>query len=98
MLGKTGTTEFNGSAAFVGATPQLAGVAMVFRPDHPIGGLKYHGPGNVEAVPSEQGDMFGGLTPAQTWFGAMKDIMKGKPVKPLPKSVPKYEHMDGIPE
>src|SRR5699024_6616561 len=61
MLGKTGTTEFNGSAAFVGATPQLAGVAMVFRPDQPIGGLHYGGPGNVHAVPSDQGDMFGGL-------------------------------------
>ena len=95
MIGKTGTTEFNGSAAFVGATPQLAGVAMVFRPDNPIGGLHYGGVGNVQAVPPAQGDMFGGLTPAQTWFGAMKDIMAGKPVVPLPPSDPKYEHMDG---
>ena len=26
MIGKTGTTQFQGSATFVGATPQLAGV------------------------------------------------------------------------
>lgn len=36
MIGKTGTTQNNGSAAFIGATPQLAGAAMVFRPDHPM--------------------------------------------------------------
>ena len=95
MLGKTGTTERNASAAFVGATPQLAGVAMVFQPETPSQGIRYFGPGNVESVPPEQGDMFGGLTPAQTWFGAMKKIMEGKKVIPLPPSAPKYEHMDG---
>ncbi|HEY3708741.1 MAG TPA: transglycosylase domain-containing protein, partial [Amycolatopsis sp.] len=32
ILGKTGTTQNNGSATFVGGTPQMAGAGMVFRP------------------------------------------------------------------
>jgi len=94
MLGKTGTTENNSSAAFVGATPQLAGVAMVFRPDRPNGGIHYGGPGNVHAVPPAAGNMFGAKTPAQTWFGAMTDILEGKEKLPLPSSVDKYEDMN----
>lgn len=94
MIGKTGTTEVNGSAAFVGAVPQMAGAAMVFRPDHPNGGLRYNGVGNVVPVPIDSGNMFGGKTPAQTWFGAMQPIMEGKEVIPLPGPAPKYEHMN----
>ncbi|TQJ04426.1 membrane peptidoglycan carboxypeptidase [Amycolatopsis cihanbeyliensis] len=95
MIGKTGTTQHNGSASFVGATPQLAGAAMVFRPDSPNGGLHYGSPGNVTAVPqgSSLSTMFGGKTPAQTWFSAMSKLMEGEPVEPLPPSDPRYEHM-----
>lgn len=92
MLGKTGTTENNSSGAFVGATPQLAGVAMVFRPESPNGGIHYGGVGDVHAVPSDQGNMFGGKTPAQTWFGAMDKIMDGKKKAKLPSASKKYEH------
>jgi membrane peptidoglycan carboxypeptidase len=88
MIGKTGTTQFQGSAAFVGATPQLAGAAMVFRPDVPYGGLTYGGPGNVRAT--TDGNMFGGKTPAHTWFRAMKPILEGEPVQQLPKPDPEY--------
>ncbi|WP_043536840.1 transglycosylase domain-containing protein [Saccharomonospora cyanea] len=91
MIGKTGTTQFQGSAAFVGATPQLAGAAMVFRPDIPYGGLTYSGPGNVRATVN--GNMFGGVTPAQTWFRAMKPIMEGEPVQPLPQPDPAYTNI-----
>lgn len=93
MIGKTGTTQNSGSAAFIGAVPQMAGAAMVFRPDSPIGGLIDGGPGNVTATRgSTDGNMFGGKTPARTWFGAMTQIMAGQPVIPLPASDPAYEH------
>ncbi|CAM3059043.1 transglycosylase domain-containing protein [Saccharomonospora xinjiangensis] len=91
MIGKTGTTQFQGSAAFVGATPQLAGAAMVFRPDIPYGGLTYGGAGNVHATVN--GNMFGGKTPAHTWFRAMKPIMEGMPVEPLPQPDPAYTNV-----
>ncbi|GAB3000064.1 penicillin-binding protein [Amycolatopsis acidiphila] len=93
MIGKTGTTQNSGSAAFVGAVPQMAGVAMVFRPDSPIGGLIDGGPGKVTATRgATDGNMFGGKTPARTWFGAMTQIMNGQPVIGLPPSDPAYEH------
>ncbi|WP_177242847.1 transglycosylase domain-containing protein [Amycolatopsis marina] len=94
MIGKTGTTQINGSAAFIGATPQLAGAAMVFRPDYPNGGLQDRGVGNVVAVPPDEGTMFGGRTPARTWYGAMDKILDGEPKPPLPGADPKYERMN----
>ncbi|WP_216213554.1 transglycosylase domain-containing protein [Amycolatopsis aidingensis] len=93
MLGKTGTTQNNGSASFIGATPQLAGAAMVFRPDGGSGGLCYHGVGNVTSKGCVNANMFGGKTPAQTWFSAVSKILEGEPVEPLPQSDPRYEHM-----
>ncbi|MEU6645082.1 transglycosylase domain-containing protein [Saccharomonospora sp. NPDC046836] len=97
MIGKTGTTQVNGSAAFIGATPQLAGAAMVFRPDYPNGGLIDGGPGNVYAVEgaNSTGNMFGGRTPARTWFGAVSKILEGQPALPLPRSDPQYERARG---
>jgi membrane peptidoglycan carboxypeptidase len=93
MIGKTGTTQNSGSATFVGAVPQMAGAAMVFRPDSPIGGLIDGGPGQVTATRAgDDGNMFGGKTPARTWFGAMTNILAGQPVMPLPPSDPAYEH------
>jgi membrane peptidoglycan carboxypeptidase len=94
MIGKTGTTQVNGSAAFVGGTPQMAGAAMVFRPDTPFGGLRDGGPGNVTAVSSESGNMFGGKTPARTWFGAMSKILEGQETLPLPQVDPKYDRVN----
>ncbi|PXY32658.1 transglycosylase domain-containing protein [Prauserella muralis] len=93
MIGKTGTTQNNGSAAFIGATPQMAGAAMVFRPTYPNGGLIDGGPGNVTALEGSDtvGNMFGGKTPARTWFGAMKPLLEGQPKLPLPRSDPRYE-------
>ncbi|RZQ65411.1 transglycosylase domain-containing protein [Amycolatopsis suaedae] len=93
MIGKTGTTQNNGSAAFVGATPQLAGAAMVFRPDSPNGGLYDRGPGNVVAARGTNGDMFGGKTPARTWFGAVSKILEGQPELPLPPLDPRYDRV-----
>jgi membrane peptidoglycan carboxypeptidase len=94
MIGKTGTTQHNGSAAFIGGTPQLAGAAMVFRPDRPFGGLVDGGPGDVTATDSDSGNMFGGKTPARTWFGAVSRILEGEETLPLPTADPKYERMN----
>ncbi|WP_245633800.1 transglycosylase domain-containing protein [Amycolatopsis jejuensis] len=88
VIGKTGTTQNNGSATFVGGTPQLAGAAMVFRPEGGSGGLCYNGVGNVTTC--GHGSMYGGKTPAQTWFGAMSKIMEGQPAAPLPPEDPEY--------
>ena len=38
------------------------------------------------------GNMFGGKTPARTWFGALVPLMANQPVIPLPPSDPAYEH------
>jgi membrane peptidoglycan carboxypeptidase len=94
MIGKTGTTQHNGSAAFIGGTPQLAGAAMVFRPDRPFGGLYDGGPGNVRATDGDSGNMFGGKTPARTWFGAVSKILEGEEALPLPEPDPRYERVN----
>jgi len=88
-IGKTGTTQGNGSATYVGGTPQLAGAAMVFRPDGGRGGLCDGGPGNVYTC--GEGNMFGGKTPARTFFGAMSKILEGQEPLPLPPLDPRFE-------
>ncbi|WP_410637255.1 transglycosylase domain-containing protein [Amycolatopsis sp. lyj-346] len=89
MIGKTGTTQGNVSATFVGGTPQLAGAAMTFKFGGGQGGICDAGPGNVRVCPS--GNIFGGKAPARTWFGAMKNILDaGQPVMQLPPPDPKY--------
>ncbi len=90
MIGKTGTTQNNASATFVGGTPQLAGAAMVFRPQGGNGGLCDGGPGNVYAC--DKGTMFGGKTPARTFYTAMNAILDGQPSLALPPADPRYEH------
>lgn len=94
MIGKTGTAQSAKASTFVGATPQLAGAAMVFRPDFPEGGLCYAGPGNVRACELGAGNMQGARTPALTWFGAMKKIHANLPKKDMPKPHPKYARMN----
>lgn len=93
LIGKTGTTQENGSATFVGGTPQLAGASMVFRPNGGKGGLCDGGVGSVYNCGS--GNMYGGKTPARTFYGAMTNIMADKPVAPLPPTDPQYERARG---
>ncbi|UOX87735.1 penicillin-binding protein [Amycolatopsis sp. FBCC-B4732] len=90
IIGKTGTTQGNVSAAFVGGTPQLAGAAMTFKFGGGQGGICDAGPGNVR-VCGGGGNIFGGKAPARTWFGAMKNIMDAsQPRMELPPPDPKY--------
>ena len=81
MAGKTGTTQQHKSAAFVGVVPQMAGAVITFdnsRSPKPL----CDGAGAPFACRS--GNIFGGKTPAETWFGAMTPILAGQPVLPLP--------------
>jgi hypothetical protein len=71
----------------------ISGAAMIFRPEGGDSGLCDGGPG-VAYVCSD-GNMFGGRTPARTWFGAMTEILDGEPHKSLPKASAKYERMRG---
>ena len=86
IAAKTGTTQEYKSAAFVGATPQLAGAAIVFddssspkpicdgNPPRTCGG----------------GNIYGGKAPARTFYRAFGDILGDQPVAPLPPTDPAY--------
>ncbi|MDQ3886863.1 MAG: transglycosylase domain-containing protein [Actinomycetota bacterium] len=86
MLGKTGTTQNNRSAGFVGATPQYAGAVLVWpdgstpRPICDTDPPRLCGNGNI----------FGGKVPARTWFKAMIPLHESLPVLPLPPTDPRY--------
>ncbi|MDQ3904533.1 MAG: penicillin-binding protein [Actinomycetota bacterium] len=86
LLGKTGTTQNNRSAGFLGATPQYSGAVLVW-PDgsHPAP--------ICDTTPPRlcsNGDIFGGKVPARTWFDAMVPLHEGLPVLPLPPTEPRY--------
>ncbi|MHA6794986.1 transglycosylase domain-containing protein [Pseudonocardia bannensis] len=86
VAGKTGTTQDHKSAAFVGATPQLAGASIVFDDSpspQPIcdGSPPYSCP---------EGTLYGGTVPARTWYRAMGEILAGEPAAPLPDPDPRY--------
>jgi membrane peptidoglycan carboxypeptidase len=86
ILGKTGTTQNNRSAGFLGATPQYSGAVLVW-PDgsHPAP--------ICDTTPPRlcsDGDIFGGKVPARTWFDAMGPLHDGLPVMPLPPTDPRY--------
>ncbi|MDV7102176.1 penicillin-binding protein [Gordonia amicalis] len=69
MSGKTGTTEAYRSSAFVGFTNQIAGAAYVYS-DGP-------NPQGVCTSPLRscyEGNVFGGMEPARTWFQAVKPV------------------------
>ena len=92
MAGKTGTTQQHKSAAFVGVVPQMAGSVITFDDSNSPRPL-CDGAGSPFACGT--GNIFGGKTPAQTWFGAMKPLLDGQPVLPLPPTDPRY--LDGAP-
>jgi membrane peptidoglycan carboxypeptidase len=86
MLGKTGTTQENRSAGFVGATPQYSGAVLVW-PDgsHPAPICDTDPPRLCSS-----GNIFGGKVPARTWFDAMGALHEGLPVMPMPPTEPRY--------
>lgn len=81
MIGKTGTTQQNLSAAFVGATPQLATAVMTWADGSPPRPVCATTPPRLCA----DGTLFGGTVPARTWFAAMGPLHEDLPVADLPE-------------
>ena len=83
---KTGTTETSESGAFVGATPQVSAASIVFDDSsHPRPICNGTPPTSCSS-----GNLFGGETPAQTFYQAMNQFLAGQPVLPLPPTDPRY--------
>ncbi|WP_407551380.1 transglycosylase domain-containing protein [Streptomyces sp. Pv4-95] len=80
--GKTGTTDQNKSAWFVGYTPQLSTAVTMFRedPKNPRQ-LSMNGVGGFDSI-------HGGALPTEVWTEYMLQAMKGVPAKPFPLAQP----------
>ena len=84
---KTGTTESNQSAAFLGFTSKFAASVYAYNDSPTVTQLC--------TTPLRQcgdGDLFGGREPALTWFNAMKPVVaeRGEEDLPLPEIDPDY--------
>ncbi|MTE20011.1 penicillin-binding protein [Streptomyces sp. TRM43335] len=91
--GKTGTTDENKSAWWVGYTPQLSTAVTMFRTDPDEGKLlSMNGTGGFESI-------HGGELPTQVWTAYMKPALQGQPAKdfPEPGSVGKKIDQVGAP-
>jgi membrane peptidoglycan carboxypeptidase len=87
MAGKTGTTQAHQSAAFLGVVPQVSGAVITFdNSAHP----RPLCDGEGAPFACRSGNIFGGKTPAQTWFGTMTALLADDPVLPLPPTDPRY--------
>jgi membrane peptidoglycan carboxypeptidase len=93
MLGKTGTTQANRSAGFVGATPQYSGAVLVWPDGSRPAPICDTDPPRL----CGNGNIFGGKVPARTWFNAMVPLHEGLPVAPLPPTEPRYVTGAGTP-
>ncbi len=87
VAGKTGTTQQHKSAAFIGIVPQMAGAVITFDNSNSPRPLC---DGAGAPFPCRDGNIFGGKTPAETWYGTMKPLLEGTPVQPLPPTDPRY--------
>ena len=87
MAGKTGTTQEHKSAAFVGVVPQMAGAVITFDNSNAPKPLC---DGAGSPFPCREGNIFGGKTPAETWFGTMTPLLADQPVLPLPPVDQRY--------
>lgn len=82
VAGKTGTTEDEGSAWFVGYTPQLVGAVLMSDPR----GAAKHPLHNVLGVDR----VYGGTLPAELWRDIMHAVLARSPVTQLPVAEPAY--------
>jgi membrane peptidoglycan carboxypeptidase len=86
VAGKTGTTDGNKSAWFVGYTPQLSTAISMYRLDDDESNknrefLKMYGTGGEEKI-------HGASFPAQIWHDYMEQALKGVPAKDFPEAQP----------
>ncbi|MFI5616027.1 transglycosylase domain-containing protein [Streptomyces sp. NPDC051567] len=80
--GKTGTTDKNKSAWFVGYTPELSTAVTLFRTDPNSADKKLismNGVGGTDSI-------HGGDIPAVIWTEYMRAALKGTPVRSFPKA------------
>ncbi|MET9507126.1 transglycosylase domain-containing protein [Streptomyces flavidovirens] len=88
--GKTGTTDKNKSAWFVGYTPQLSTAVTLFRTDPESRKLlSMNGTGGVPSI-------HGGDIPTEVWTNYMRDALKGVEAKDFPEALPIGKKADSI--
>ncbi|BBC34676.1 Penicillin-binding protein 1A [Streptomyces graminofaciens] len=85
VAGKTGTTDGNKSAWFVGYTPQLSTAVSMYRMDDDESNknrtfLEMYGTGGQETI-------HGASFPAEIWHDYMEDALKGERAIPFPEAV-----------
>lgn len=80
--GKTGTTDQNKSAWFVGYTPELSTSVALFRSDPNSQGKELLSMNNVGGVDS----IHGGDIPAVIWTDYMREALKDTPVTQFPEA------------
>ncbi|MGQ4330043.1 transglycosylase domain-containing protein [Streptomyces hayashii] len=95
VAGKTGTTDGNKSAWFVGYTPQLSTAVTMFRYDDDESKkdrtfLKMFGTGGQKKI-------HGASFPAQIWHDYMLEALKGDPSKGFPEPQPIGEVVNAEP-
>ncbi len=79
--GKTGTTDDNKSAWFVGYTPQLAAAVLMAKEDENGTPISMSGVGGLDTVT-------GGSFPARMWTAFMTAALGNSPVQKFPKPPP----------
>ncbi|WKX10723.2 transglycosylase domain-containing protein [Streptomyces sp. NL15-2K] len=95
VAGKTGTTDGNKSAWFVGYTPQLATSISMFRMDDDESKknrefLEMFGTGGEKKI-------HGASFPAQIWHDYMEQALKGEPAEDFPPPDPIGEIVNDVP-
>ncbi|WP_073790792.1 transglycosylase domain-containing protein [Streptomyces sp. CB01580] len=93
VAGKTGTTDGNKSAWFVGYTPQLSTAISMYRLDDDENNKnrkfeEMYGTGGEKSI-------HGASFPAQIWHDYMAEAMRGKPAKSFPEPTPIGEKVFG---
>ncbi|GAA4772710.1 transglycosylase/D,D-transpeptidase PonA2 [Actinomycetospora chlora] len=83
---KTGTTQTSESGAFVAATPAVSAAAITFDDSSSPRPICTGTP----PTSCSTGNLFGGTTPAQTYYRAMTAILGSSPVQPLPAPDPRF--------
>ncbi|MBC2865875.1 transglycosylase domain-containing protein [Streptomyces mexicanus] len=95
VAGKTGTTDGNKSAWFVGYTPQLSTAISMFRLDDDASNkqrqfLEMYGTGDQEKI-------HGASFPAEIWHDYMLQALKGEPAESFPAPQPIGEVVHAAP-
>ncbi|QKG25183.1 peptidoglycan glycosyltransferase [Actinomadura verrucosospora] len=72
--GKTGTSDGNHAAWFVGYVPQLSASVVMTRTK----------PGPLEGLPGHKGRVSGEDLPSSVWHAFMTDVTRGMPAEPFP--------------